>query len=420
MARYLVVQLARFGDLVQTKRLLRTLCARGEVHLCLDRGLCDLARLLYPEAALHPLPVHAAPGAAAWDETKCALRKLADISFDAVYNCNYAEINRALVRMFDPAIVRGHAMRGVRPRRDAWVRMAFRWTRQRPLSPMNLVDFWAFFDREPCAPHEVNPPARGGGRGLGVVLAGRESRRSLPPEVLGQCVSTAFEALGGPPVFFLGGAAEQPLGRKLLRRLPGGMLDKVRDLSGKTSWAGLIEALVGLDAVLTPDTGVMHLAAHLGVPTRAFFLSSAWCHETGPYGEGHAVWQSTYECAPCLESASCPIGTACLKPFADKGLLRSLAAGLQGKPPTALPEDIAHYVSLVDGMGGTWRLAAGRDVHAERRRALRRLTAEYLGIAGMRPLPADAALTDMLYDEAGWMLPGVFPFSPLTEDAHDG
>ena len=36
-----------------------------------------------------------------------------------------------------------------------------------------------------------------------------------------------------------------------------------------------------LDVLLTPDTGIMHLAAHLGVPVFAFFLSSAWCHETG-------------------------------------------------------------------------------------------------------------------------------------------
>lgn len=406
MTRYLVVQLARFGDLVQTKRLLRTLCARGEVHLCVDNGLRDLAALLYPQAIVHSLPAHARPGAAVWEDARSAVRRLASFAFDAVYNCNHAGMNRALARLFPPEIVRGYAMLGPQAIHSPWVRMAFRWTRRRAESALNLVDFWAFFDSEPCPPQEVNPPARGQGGGIGVALAGRESRRSLPPEILGQCVHTAFEAMGGPPVYFLGSAAERPLGRRLLRCLPGNTLSRVRDLSGKTSWTDLADALAGLDVLLAPDTGVMHLAAHLGTPVQAFFLSSAWCHETGPYGEGHTVWQSTYECAPCLESAPCGVGVACLKAFEGRGLPRALAASLLGEPPPAPPEDMAHYVSRTDALGGAWRLAAGRDPHEERRLALRRLTAEYLGVAGLEPGHADAQLTDMLYDEAGWMLPG--------------
>lgn len=409
MPTYCVIQLARFGDLVQTKRLIRTLCARGETHLCVDKSLTDLAALLYPDVILHPVPVHGALEGAPFADLFTALRRLGSIPFDVVYNLNHSPLNRAVIRLFPADCVRGYAMLGPQPLRDAWIRLAFRWTRRRVMAPINLVDFWAYLDAKPCPGHIVNPPASGQGRGIGVVLAGRESRRSLPPTVLARCLQTVFEARGGPSVYFLGTAAERPLGRQLKRHLPGHMLDRIEDLSGKTTWRDLAEALTGLDAVLTPDTGTMHLAAHVGAPVQAFFLSSAWCHETGPYGEGHTVWQSAFPCAPCLESAPCTRATACLAPFGERGHLRALAASVQGAAPTPMPEHLLWIAAGTDALGGVWRVRAGQDTHAARRAALRCLVAEYLGVP-LEPcadIGADVLqeLTEMLYDESDWMLP---------------
>ena len=39
MSDFLVIQAARFGDLVQTKRLILTLMARGSVRLLVDRAI---------------------------------------------------------------------------------------------------------------------------------------------------------------------------------------------------------------------------------------------------------------------------------------------------------------------------------------------------------------------------------------------
>ena len=61
----MVIQAARFGDLVQTKRLLLSLALRGEVHLAVDVSLVPLARVLYPFAELHALSVHGRPEAEA-------------------------------------------------------------------------------------------------------------------------------------------------------------------------------------------------------------------------------------------------------------------------------------------------------------------------------------------------------------------
>ena len=248
------------------------------------------------------------------------------------------------------------------------------------------------------------PVAAPGGRGIGVTLAGRESRRSLPMPVLAQVVQTVFQALGGPPVYLLGSASESPAARRLLRLLSPRMLQKVHDLSGKTDWPGLVDAVRGLDVLLTPDTGIMHLAAHLGVPVFAFFLSSAWCHETGPYGAGHRVWQTDLPCAPCLESAPCTREVACLTPFAERGLLRSLALTLRGEQPeTSLP-GIRVWHSELDALGTVF--CSEGDPDAVARAALRRRLMEKLQLAA--PLAESLEAADWcarLSREADWMLP---------------
>lgn len=411
MNQFLVIQMARFGDLVQTKRLILSLQMRGQVHLCIDESLIGVAAMIYPQSIIHSLPVHAKPTGDTLTKIDKTMQALSEVKFDGVYNLNFAGINRALVRLFAPEQIHGYAMHDDQPLRSSWIRKAFRWTQQRQYAPINLVDFWAWFDDAPCAPHLVNPVARGQGKGVGVVLAGRESRRSLPPDVLAQVVRAAFEALGAPAVYLLGSQAERTMARQLLRLLPGNMLDNTQDLSGKTSWNDLQDVLTGLDLVLTPDTGTMHLAAHLGVPVHAFFLSSAWCHETGPYGVGHTVWQSVNQCAPCLESSSCPINTLCLDDFRHVSLLRALVAKLQQSQSVLqnkkliLPEGLSCQDSYVDTLGTAWKVCLGYDPHAIARWELRAVVADHVGVPfedGPHCLNAQA---QMFYDEVDWILP---------------
>ena len=413
MATFLVIQAARFGDLVQTGRLLLSLAARGEVHLAVDAGLVPLARLLYPFAGLHALSVHGVPTRDALAADRAALARWKGMRFDAVYNCNFSGLTTALCRVFPPETVHGYRPENGAAARSPWARLAFRLSTKRAATPLNLVDFWAHFVEDPVPPAAVNPAAEPGGRGLGVVLAGRESRRSLPMPVLAEVTRTAFGALHGPRIFLLGSRAEQPAARRLLRELPPGMHDRIEDLSGRTDWPALVEAVSGLDALITPDTGIMHLAAHLGVPVLAFFLSSAWLHETGPYGEGHHVWQAARECAPCLESAPCPRGVVCGGPFAGAEILRSLASvlgGRAGAPPRGfppLPAGLQLWRTTTDALGAKPVLCAGEDAQAARRAAVRAFLRSRLHLPPAEDEPADMPpdVGEWLYNDADWMLP---------------
>ncbi|MDD4702662.1 MAG: glycosyltransferase family 9 protein, partial [Desulfovibrio sp.] len=341
--------------------------------------------------------------------------------FNAVYNCNFFGITAALCRMFEPETVVGYRPAAGGIWRSPWARLAMQLTRQRVLSPLNLVDFWAHFSSDPLAASAVNPVAAPGGEGIGVVLAGRESRRSLPVPLLADVVRTAFTAMGGPRVRLLGSSAEKNAARRLLRLLPAKMQDRVEDLSGKTDWSGLVGAVKGLDALITPDTGTMHLAAHLGVPVLAFFMSSALAHETGPYGQGHLVWQAERHCAPCLESSPCPHNTACLGPFRSQELLRSLTLALtEGTKRVNLPDGLQLWRSQTDALGTVLRLEAGTDMHAAKRTQVREFLVSYCKVPLQESMNSAASVVSdtgsdnidsaWLFDawlcrDVDWMLP---------------
>ena len=213
-ARALVVQLARFGDLLQTRRLVKSLQAAGsEVHLAVDQSLARLAELAFPGAVAHGLPAHRAGSLSAPEFLAAARPVLADLAgagFGQVYNLNFAGMNFALSTLFDPAAVRGYRLEQGQPRMDPWNKLVFRWTRHRRFAGLNVMDLWGHLADAPLPPGEVNPVARPRGGGLGVVLAGRHSRRSLPPAVLAPLVAAVADTWSARRVALLAPPRKSP------------------------------------------------------------------------------------------------------------------------------------------------------------------------------------------------------------------
>ncbi len=93
-----------------------------------------------------------------------------------------------------------------------------------------------------------------------------------------------------------GAPGEKEMGEKLSAMLQA----PHENLVGKTRLTELIAKLRECQLLLTNDTGTMHLAAALGIPTVSIFGSTCPI-ETGPLGERHTVIQHKVPCSPCFD-----------------------------------------------------------------------------------------------------------------------
>lgn len=92
---------------------------------------------------------------------------------------------------------------------------------------------------------------------------------------------------------------------------------RVRDLSGQLNLDELCFVLENSLALITNDSGPMHLAASFGTPCVALFGPETPDHY-GPLGEGHIVLHKRLLCSPCLTPFDgklfpCPFEVQCLR-----------------------------------------------------------------------------------------------------------
>jgi 3-deoxy-D-manno-octulosonic-acid transferase/heptosyltransferase-1 len=100
------------------------------------------------------------------------------------------------------------------------------------------------------------------------------------------------------------------------------------NLGGQTSLLTLAEIYKGACAVITTDSGPMHLAAAVGTPVIALFGPTDPAR-TGPYGAGHTVVRTDLPCSPCLLK-KCPT-QKCMEEIMPEHVLAAVEKKLQEK-----------------------------------------------------------------------------------------
>jgi heptosyltransferase II len=96
---------------------------------------------------------------------------------------------------------------------------------------------------------------------------------------------------------------------------------EARNFCGETSLAGFIEFAANCRVFLTNDSGAMHIASALGVPTVAVFGATDDT-TTGPTGPLARVVREHAECSPCL-LRECPIDHRCMTAVAAERVVRA-------------------------------------------------------------------------------------------------
>jgi heptosyltransferase-2 len=128
------------------------------------------------------------------------------------------------------------------------------------------------------------------------------------PERFAEAASQLIATTGGAVAVF-GSQDERAIAEIVAEQLRAARVG-VHNFAGETSLREFIDLAAACRVFLTNDSGGMHVAAALGVPTVAVF--GATDHEgTGPTGPLIQVVREPVECSPCL-LRECPIDHRCM------------------------------------------------------------------------------------------------------------
>lgn len=98
-------------------------------------------------------------------------------------------------------------------------------------------------------------------------------------------------------IIFIGDKQDTAYVQETIKEMP--FKDYIHNFAGKTTLAGLSYLLGKLNLFITNDSGPLHLAVHIGIPTVSFFGP-----ETpviyGQEGQIHTVFYNHLRCSPCI------------------------------------------------------------------------------------------------------------------------
>ncbi len=129
-----------------------------------------------------------------------------------------------------------------------------------------------------------------------------------PADRFGEAAARLAERLGASVAVF-GSAAERTLCEHAATIVRGRGV-AVRNFAGETPLGAFVELAAGCALYLTNDSGAMHVASALAVPTLAVFGPTDE-NGTGPLGDRSAVVRETVDCSPCL-LRECPLDHRCM------------------------------------------------------------------------------------------------------------
>lgn len=366
--RTLVINLTRFGDLLQCQPLIEDLHQQGQrVHLvCLDNFVSALPLMRHVERAW-PLPGARLMADMDKDWRAAAARLLqfartirAGAAPDCVVNLTTTLPARLLAGLLagESAELRGFALDadGFGQNRGIWSTFLNSATANRLSAPFNLVDMFRMVGA-PYAQAQAHaqprlrlaePPQQALAAVAALLatappdtqgfvtmqLGASEQRRQWPAHYFAAAGDRLWRERRLCPVL-LGSPAERPLAEAYARAAHGPMVDAV----GKTDLTQLAALLRQSRLLITNDTGTMHLAAGLGVNCLAIFLATAQPCDTGPYLPDCCCLEPALPCHPCPFGRPCPNNLACVEHISPQSVAELALAWLDTGRWDAAPID---------------------------------------------------------------------------------
>ncbi len=336
--------MTRMGDIIQTTPLLRALKEKEpgvEIYYFAVSGFSDICEHIPEIDHLVPFDFNTAVAISKSaiqylprriKEMQGFLKTLQDEKFDEVINVSHSRISALITHFFALDKTRGLTLNseGYRLIKHPWTRYFFIANLNRHYNRINLVDIniglsLNIGEFAPSKPDESKPFGRTGlsyekdpkaeiqAQNLLKDWPGNQAplKIGFQPGASLDCKRWRAESFVqlGEMLHRQFNASILVFGTEKEKKLASAVCDPLGDfainLAGKTDIPALGALLDQLDLLITNDTGTQHLAAAVDTPVLSLCFGSALSHETGPYGHGHVVMESTLSCFPCSFHVEC-------------------------------------------------------------------------------------------------------------------
>ena len=163
---------------------------------------------------------------------------------------------------------------------------------------------------------------------LAVGCSSRWESKSWPPAFFAETLQLVAKESPNLIIWLLGGSDERARAEAVVQHAK---LPNLYNFAGETDLGALTALLARSNALLTNDSGPMHIAAALGIRCVACFGSTS-AVLTGPYGPAgrHIVLQSKCPHAPCFKRI-CPQGTGCPVGVMPSDAATSVISAINGR-----------------------------------------------------------------------------------------
>jgi heptosyltransferase-2 len=167
----------------------------------------------------------------------------------------------------------------------------------------------------------------GATRRIGLYFGTRQPAKLWPEAAMVRFAAMVLQRWPEAEAVLIGDATDVERARVLRESLPPGLRARVRDLTGGASFCQTAAALARCDAVVSSDSGPMHIADAVGVPMVAIFSSHNYPKVWAPMNARAVVIHHDIECGPCWK-AECPVGNRCMANITPEEVLEALAQKL--------------------------------------------------------------------------------------------
>ena len=376
MQSILLVNLMRMGDILQTTPLIQALreaYPQARVSMIVNEAFDEVARRIdldqrfrFPMGSFREMVCRGQNLVEAHASLKGFLQEVNRRgAYDLVFNLTPSRSGAALSSMVSQQDRRGMWLEqdGSFQAGDPWAAYLVAMMTNRRTNPFHLVDIWlrGLGQHGPRSLEMVLTPEDVSGaeellRALQVrldrdLLIGFQVSASQKEKCwsekefvrLGQALARNLQAR----VLLFGLAQEEGLCQRISGRIAGSI-----NLAGRTDLGVLAAALKRCRVLVTNDTGTQHVATAVGTRVIVVSVGPVFFRETGPYGEGHLVFQAAVPCAPCSFHVSC-LNPVCKEKIRADLIYKAVVQLLRGEDglDEALPPDVSCYRSGFDDQG---------------------------------------------------------------------